>query len=57
MALMANGNFAVDVVRDAVLFHPWVKIDFDHVRSVFFKDYFFNWAAERRVNFESNGGS
>jgi len=54
---MANGNFAVDVVRDAVLFHPWVKIDFDHVRSVFFKDYFFNWAAERRVNFESNGGS
>ena len=36
---MANGKFSVDMVGDSVLFHPWVKVNFNHVRTVFFKDY------------------
>jgi len=57
MSFMAYGNFSVYVIGNTVLFHPWVKVDFYHVRSVFFKYYLFNWAAERWINFESNGGS
>lgn len=56
VSIMGNNQFAINGIREAILLHAWVEIDFDVLTSVLLQGEFLAWAAERLVDLKIDRG-